>query len=287
MTNSSDTPACGSGNDNRTSASPIFGATVKQPPTYLYKYRSLAGPAREFTKAIFETGSLYYATPAELNDPFECFPVMLDRQPDAVRWAEQERLIEKYTQHLSIAERNRLKRRARARPREEIEALLTASHLNWRTQLGICSLTACPDDVLMWSHYADSNRGICLQFRTTSVLQPHFLHALPVIYVDERPTLDMSDRSARDWPLLERTLLMNAKRWEYEQEWRLIDQDGHGPHSFPKWDLVGVILGASISLEDAMEVSRWAAPYCKPDRIHRAERDPRQFTLNVPGLPRE
>jgi len=135
----------------------------------------------------------------------------------------------------------------------------------------------------MWSHYADSNRGICLQFRTTSVIQPHFLFALEVAYVKERPTLDASDQSARDWPLL----LTKAKRWEYEREWRLIEQNRHGARSFPKWDLVGVILGASISADDAAEVSRWAAPYCKAERIHRAEPDPRSFTLNVPGLPRE
>ena len=53
---------------------------------------------------------------------------------------------------------------------------------------GILSLCAKNDDILMWSHYASSHRGICLEFKAGDN-DPFFAYALPVTYpdADDRP----------------------------------------------------------------------------------------------------
>ena len=33
---------------------------------------------------------------------------------------------------------------------------------------GVLCLSECHDDILMWSHYGDSHRGICLEFKATN-----------------------------------------------------------------------------------------------------------------------
>jgi len=45
-------------------------------------------------------------------------------------------------------------------------------------------LTPDPCSTLMWSHYADNHRGICLEFDTTN---PLFSDALEVAYRSEYP----------------------------------------------------------------------------------------------------
>src|SRR5262249_53331053 len=51
---------------------------------------------------------------------------------------------------------------------------------------GVLCLSECPDDILLWSHYADSHRGLCLEFDVAgySEVFPR-LHA--VKYQDEYP----------------------------------------------------------------------------------------------------
>jgi hypothetical protein len=55
-------------------------------------------------------------------------------------------------------------------------------------RLGMFCLSANPNDVLMWSHYASNHRGLCLGFRTTgdSILWD----AQSVEYSREYPVVD-------------------------------------------------------------------------------------------------
>src|SRR5438876_4345329 len=54
-------------------------------------------------------------------------------------------------------------------------------------QIGIYSMTADPASLLIWSHYADAHKGICVEFSTG--LWPFNL-AWKVIYSSEYPVVD-------------------------------------------------------------------------------------------------
>ena len=73
-------------------------------------------------------------------------------------------------------------------------------------------LCFCPEwnNPVLWSHYADSHRGMCLGFEIEgSILQP-------VRYVRTRPdlTIPPTDETARQ------LLLTKYWDWRYEKEWR-------------------------------------------------------------------
>ena len=54
-----------------------IGPNPKAPmPHQFFKYRSLAGDCRGFTRDLIVRQQLYFASPAELNDPFEFSPVL-------------------------------------------------------------------------------------------------------------------------------------------------------------------------------------------------------------------
>lgn len=75
--------------------------------------------------------------------------------------------------------------------------------------------------ILMWSHYANKNQGICAEYNFTESRCASFLY--PVVYLNS--PIDMSsiheEQEAGD---IERTVLLSAlikaDAWQYEKEWR-------------------------------------------------------------------
>jgi hypothetical protein len=87
-------------------------------------------------------------------------------------------------------------------------------------QIGILSLSANPDSVLMWSHYTEEHRGFAIGFDSSKLTfrgQRNESFALrPVIYVDAANVA--STKTAEEFdPLLTKTLA-----WSYEGEWRIV-----------------------------------------------------------------
>jgi len=89
---------------------------------------------------------------------------------------------------------------------------------------------------LMWSHYANSYSGICVEYDFSTVNgETGFVY--PVKYSSERPTITLSDlgfsvteggklewkTNETDTKAIISYLLVKNKCWEYEQEWRIIN----------------------------------------------------------------
>lgn len=87
----------------------------------------------------------------------------------------------------------------------------------------------CRDNTnrLMWSHYADSHHGFCIEYDFSDA--PDDLLPLPVVYTETRPkmpwkaALSMSSESMHE---ANRTFMMalltKDEAWAYEHEWRMI-----------------------------------------------------------------
>ena len=91
-------------------------------------------------------------------------------------------------------------------------------------------------DILMWSHYADSHRGFALEYNFNTFLKHHLNNVgiFPVIYDDERPDvssfivwafLSLMGIKAKNPDTLSsiKFSLFKSSVWEYEKEWRLIN----------------------------------------------------------------
>lgn len=144
---------------------------------------------------------------------------------------------------------------------------------------GVLSLSAKPDHVLMWSHYADSHRGICLRFRASSTT-PFFGRAQRVVYQVQRPALNVM----HDTPHIqsEKALLTKADFWSYEEEWRIVEHDGGpGIHKFPRELLDTVILGAHISPEDQGKVLKWIEQRTTETNVLQTQVDAKNFRLRI------
>jgi hypothetical protein len=86
-----------------------------------------------------------------------------------------------------------------------------------RDRWGIYCLTPDPASILMWSHYADNHRGICLEF-ASDTQHSMFAWARRVIYRCAYPRLLMHRMDEAPVQIL----LSKSDHWSYEDEFRII-----------------------------------------------------------------
>lgn len=105
----------------------------------------------------------------------------------------------------------------------------------------IRSLSTDSRSTLMWSHYADSNQGICLAFEYNDLPQDHLFRLMlfPVAYkthpVDVTDYFELDNRNC-EFPIetgLMISVLSKAPCWAYEKEWRMVNitSDSHSGYS--------------------------------------------------------
>lgn len=108
------------------------------------------------------------------NDPWDCKPeFFVPEDPDRVRRLVDymQRASEKHTPHVSPVEREARRKHFLGNP-GELHAALTAGSAEMWAQMDmryrIFCLTAKSNSQLMWGHYADHHRGVCLEFNVRS-----------------------------------------------------------------------------------------------------------------------
>lgn len=138
----------------------------------LYRYRSMRskGLARIFTDC-----ELYFASPTQFNDPFDCKPPfsVTNFSEDDLRCHFRKAFpasLSKFGVKLSDAQLGAMTetRVVSILQNKSFESDIVKPFLEAciavNSELGVLCLSEIHDDILMWSHYADGHRGIVLQF---------------------------------------------------------------------------------------------------------------------------
>ena len=140
---------------------------------------------------------------------------------------------------------------------EKAEKLLDAMTRQMTEKLNALFLIGClatdPKNRLMWSHYADSHRGFCIEYDFNS-LKDEVL-PFPIIYSESRPlipwkaaidhTSESNEQAIKDLTL---GLLTKDQAWKYENEWRVLLPAANPPDL--KVPITAIYLGAHISSEN-------------------------------------
>lgn len=174
----------------------------------LYKYRSFSG--NHNTNDILTKRSVWFPSAHNLNDPFE------------------------FSFNFRVMSVNGVK----------IDRASLEVAKSTMKNYGVFSLSEPNDNILMWTHYADEHRGICLEFtrsETNTLGNPE--HCVPVCYSNEVPTfmpLELQEK-----PAVSKVLTTKGLYWEYEAEWRVISHQSNVALPFPG-DLTGVIFGFAM-----------------------------------------
>jgi hypothetical protein len=228
-------------------------------PRTLYKYV----PAARID--ILRNGCVCFTRPDVFNDVFELSPVwtgMADLQamaalaPGHLRQARAQGTDQDIETFLAGVNEASVERGVIDLMRE---LFLPALHGG----TGVLCLSERPDNLLMWSHYADQHRGLLLGFdgrhpffEQRQSPDDEFHHVRRVRYAVERP------RTTALGLLGPHTLLTKSEEWQYEQEWRMLVRFEHFPHHvvhersgdvhlvpIPRSSITDVILGCRAARE--------------------------------------
>lgn len=229
-------------------------------PKKVYKYKNFSS----LTVDSLCRDELFFSDPSDFNDPLDCQPtVEADSNSEDLRSLLSELIIQRIFSETIYSLKNKKVQEASAEnhasklanrtaidklkrieydstdpeykcSREDAERwLLTIEierELLKRYDKGVCCFSSVYNNPLLWSHYADQHRGMCIGYDLIRNPEPCF-HK--VIYGGERivkTSLIMKAVFGRDSEAKEildqNILLKKASPWRYEKEWRLLGQRG-------------------------------------------------------------
>jgi Protein of unknown function (DUF2971) len=256
----------------------------------LYKFRAFDREYPERVSRIITHHELYFPCSAELNDPFECRPIVRPPRLEtfADRWRAERHVRAMLMRHGTP--RAEAKRRAKYASNpvfmqeraQEMSQALPGGMQSYR----LCSFSATWEPILLWSHYADAHRGICIGFRADN---DDFGSALGVEYSKKVPSVGFLTEEPNE-TVMRSLILTKADVWSYEAEFRLITHEPpiypqiqlaeHRYHYAPE-HLTDVILGCETQCEDETRVRDWIAIHGLPVNLYRARRSASKFSLEL------
>lgn len=235
----------------------------------LYRYR----PINEFTFESIEKSELYLSNAIDFNDPLDSTYEIFDKK------LYQERFNQYLKKIIKTKEQNDFISVSLKVALEEEIFKIQHNCLNQK----ICCFSISNDNMLMWSHYADSHKGICLIFDSLDIDKFTFLpinkeslnfdnmvaikdFSGDYIGMDEIPNkyvnypvhrVRYTDKMISSINYIDNEwfsfILAKTTNWEYEKEYRLsidVRQIKSNPIEFDKKCLKGIIFGVNSSFVD-------------------------------------
>lgn len=201
--------------------------TPENYPEIIYKYRNWTN---EYHKNLIYKNQLYMSSPEYFNDPFDC------RIPSSYMSLDSPEKIEAYVDSFISRHKDFLigkglnLRQEKMIMIKKFEQNLNQIQLNHEQtlfesqnkHLGVLSLSARWDSILMWSHYGDFHKGYCVGFYEEKLRNSNlFGKGGPISYNPENiiPTVEPGDHSIEKGFLQTHT---KSYDWKYEEEYRLV-----------------------------------------------------------------
>jgi len=245
-------------------------------PDHLYKYRSIKAKG---VKDIFIKRKVYFTDATKFDDPFECRPILTFHESSLKREQDLKKLAKN---KFPNADKRTIKKLIKGKKRFLTDQkTLRGTYNSLIKNIGVYCLSEIKDDLLMWSLYADSHRGFCIEF-DPSHENTLFWEAFKVIYQEEYPTVNMMDIGKAEE--FRKAYVTKSLHWENQKEWRILKMEhegGPGPKEFSPELLTGVIIGALMRDEDTNVLLEWIEKYPSKINLYKAELNPKKYKLDI------
>ena len=221
----------------------ILAVNQKQIPQHLFKYRTI-----DSVEKLLENNSMWFSNPYNFNDPFDC-QIIADSNnteveiKELIRKTVKENVSEKAISKLAYDSINIA---------GKWEKTINDSIKNIIERTGICCFAENERNLLMWSHYTDSHKGVCLKFDVLK--DPNFfVFPMHINYRDDYPHYNHIQNKQ---DLINSLILSKSNDWKYEQELRVIKVNKTGLFEFEKDSLVEIIFGCKCLEEDIEKIKK-------------------------------
>jgi hypothetical protein len=214
---------------------------------------------------------VHVSNPKNFNDPWDCYPCFdTTRMTDPAFRARCIREVFPRIPGLPAARQQYYEAKLQADGHFFSEMLRTEFRESFRNTIlerwRVFCLTPHPDMSLMWSHYADKHRGVCLEFDARHAV---IGNAWQVQYSDALPMLDILALTGES---AFRILVTKSPDWRYENEYRILARDGEAYEvaplpithndflSLPAGALTAVIAGCRANFDEIKALMEKHAP---------------------------
>jgi hypothetical protein len=245
-----------------------------------------SGP--EMLKDILINRRIRASNPKKFNDPWDCKPcidpVLLEDHQTRRAMAESLIATQKggpkgdITDYRLLTDPEFLKKNV-SRFNDFMEGFIPS---RW----GMICLSTAACSTLMWSHYSDHHRGLCLEFTVKDTV---FRGAVKISYRTVYPKMVLGGKFAYQM------LTVKAKEWEKEEEYRLVCplsvevtdakespfvmKDGFLP--IGATSLHAIIMGCQMGEDEEQEIRQLVKKHAPYVRLKRAVRVPHNYLLTL------
>lgn len=184
--------------DEKVSINDITSKKEWRIPTKIYRYMRFDD---YWTNNLFK-GEVVLSKPKDFNDPFDCYlNIDIKKFWDM---SGKEMFLKEYNMNINMDD-NFEKYAMESINFAQDKARVTCFAESWKT-------------LLLWSHYADSHKGLCIEY-DTSLMGNLRNFLFPVIYQDE--LYDATKDFCTNNENLFNFLFFKSEEWKYENEWRI------------------------------------------------------------------
>lgn len=270
----------------------------------LYKYR----PINKNTIESLINNSLHFSSPSEFNDPFDTnIPVIFDgSSKEQIRdfFLRDKYVVPGFVVQDVFSNENEVLRK------KMVDLLNKNDSQHFYRNASMCCFSKNNTNILMWSHYADSHKGIVLGFesyiyRKEDDIQYEYINfddkkapfitnskyptqqafpVWPVIYSENKPEEIRYCEIPYDTMI---KMLYKSPFWNYEEEMRIIffNKFVNNNIAFKKESLKEIIFGANSSENDICTIKKVAEKFYENDiKYYKCEIDSKKYCINIVSL---
>jgi hypothetical protein len=229
---------------------------TKYIPSKLYKYQTCNSHSLEH----LSNKTIRFSKPEQLNDPFDfTVPYHLAEPTPGELEAAYKKSVDQLGDKDKKAEADACYL-TQGIPNEKWKAkVMEIGEIGWQkkvqelSQMGVACFSERVDHILMWSHYANGHRGFCLEFDTRFDPFRDTEKVHQVIYSNLYPSIKATDPVLLP-ELSIIPLITKSLHWHYEEEWRMIIDNGDTNYKYDPRALTRIYFGCAMSDEEKNKI---------------------------------
>ncbi len=232
-------------------------------------------PVNRFLFDSLINSQIWFSNAQDFNDPFDCDINM------RIQESTLSQIQSYFDNHLKnlFQKRELEKINTQNITREQFELLINKAAKKVTHRKGLaCFMSSC-ENLLMWAHYADSHKGVCLKF---DLLEDANLFS-PAKKVEYSKNYPQYDYLTNKNDFVNQMFFTKSEDWAYEGEVRVL-KDKKGNYDFNTKALKEVILGCKISDDDRNTLIKVIRTYYPECQLKQAKKNYRNFSLDFIGI---
>ncbi len=265
-----------------------------------YKFRSwkdnnIQYPEIDYHKRLLTHNEIYFASLGSFNDPFDCKIQLVFDDDNRFRGKVIEYFVSQFPNKSKEEIESNLKN---WKVPQQIIKTFIKSYEDHNKSIGIFCLTGNYKHILLWSHYADSHKGYCIEYDleimrdnladnyVTSNLsflecQVKYMEEMPVVSLSELYDFIETNELIKKEEIVDKQYSSKSNIWQYEDEIRFITLGvPNNTQKISREAITKVIFGCEMEMKHKAEIIEELKSYNIKPRLELAIKSRHSYGLD-------